>query len=93
MAFSGIRLENTLEGTSNFVAWKDCMEAVLDENGFLEYIKSGVEKSQAYDAQNLAKWKKYVAKVRRIILEGVWDHIVSVIHRKETSFAKLKALI
>ena len=44
MAFNGLRLEYTLESTSNFVAWKDHMEAVLDENGFLEYIKTNVEK-------------------------------------------------
>jgi len=54
MAFNGLRLDNALEGTSNFVEWKDCMEAILDDNGLLEYIKSNVAKSQASDAQNLA---------------------------------------
>lgn len=43
MAFDGLRLEYALEGTSNFVAWKDWMEAVLDDNGLLEYIKIDVE--------------------------------------------------
>jgi len=43
-----------LEGTSNFVAWKDHIEAVLDDNGLLEYIKTNVAKPQAFDAQNLA---------------------------------------
>lgn len=58
------------------------MEAVLDDNGLLEYIKIDVEKPQAYNAHNLAQWKKDVAKVRRIILEGLWDHISSNIHGK-----------
>lgn len=69
------------------------MEVVLDENGLLEYIKTYVAKPQACDAQNLSQWKKYVAKARRIILEGVRDHIVSNLHGKETLFAMWKALI
>ena len=54
MTFNGLRLEYALEGTSNFVAWKDSMEAVLDENGLLQYIKMDVEKPLTFDAQNLA---------------------------------------
>ena len=71
MDFNGLGLEYALEGTSNFVAWKECMEAVLDENGFLEYIKIDFAQPLEYDAQNRAQWKKDVAKERRIILEGV----------------------
>lgn len=85
-----LRLEYALEDTINFVSWTDHMEAVLDDNGLLEYIKSDVEKPQASDSQNLAQWKKDVAKVRRIILEGVRDHIVSNIQGKETFFAMWK---
>ena len=59
------------------------MEATLDDNGLLEYIKTDVTKPQASDAQNLDQWKKDVAKVRRIILEGLWDHIDSNIHEKK----------
>ena len=61
----------------------DRMEEVLDENGLLEYIMTDVEKQQEFDAQNISQWKKYVSKVRRIILEGVQDHIVSNIHEKK----------
>ena len=52
MAFNGLRLEYAFEGISNFVAWKDHMEEVLDDNGLLEYIKTDVAKTQAYDDQN-----------------------------------------
>ena len=58
MAFNGLNLEYALEGSLNYVAWKDCMEAILDENGMLEYIKTNVAKPQESDAQNLAQWKK-----------------------------------
>lgn len=82
MTFNELKLEYALKDTSNFVAWKDRMEAVLDNNGFLEYIKIDVAKPSEVDAQNHAQWKKDVSKVRRIILEGVRDHIVSNIHGK-----------
>ena len=60
------------------------MEAVLDDNGLLEYIKRDVVKPVKSDVQNLAQWKKDVAKVRRIMLEGLRDHIVTNIHGKES---------
>lgn len=50
MTFNVLRLEYVLEGTSNFVAWKCCMEVVLDDNGLLKYIKLDVEKTQTSDA-------------------------------------------
>ena len=68
------------------------MEVVVDENGLLEYIKTDVVKPSEPDAQNLAQWKKEVAKARRINLEGERDHIVSNLHGKETSFTMWKTL-
>ena len=44
MGFNGLRLEYAFEGNANFIAWKDHMEAVLDENGLLEYINMHVAK-------------------------------------------------
>jgi hypothetical protein len=52
------------------------MEAVLEDNGLKEFIDKDVPKPDVADAANLDAWKKKVAKVRRILLEGVRDHIV-----------------
>jgi len=93
MTFNRLRLEYALEGNSNSITWKDLMEEVLDENGLLEYIKTNFAKAVEYDAQNLSQKKKDVDKARRIILEGVQDHIVSNFHGKETLFTMWKALI
>ena len=38
MAFSGLRLEYALDGSSNYIAWKDRMEAVLEDNGLNDFI-------------------------------------------------------
>ena len=37
-------------------------------------------------------WQKKIAKCRRILLEGVKDHIVSSLHGKATPFLMWKAL-
>ena len=71
MYFNGLRLEYALEGSSNYIAWKDRMEAVLEDNGLKGYIDADVPKPDATDTANIDAWKKKVEKVRRILLEGV----------------------
>ena len=92
MSFDDLRLEFSLEGHSNYIAWKDMMEAVLEENGLKEFIDNDIPKAAIADVALLDAWQKKVAKVRRILLEGVQDHIVSSIHCKATPYAMWKAL-
>ena len=49
MTFIGLRLEYALEGTSNFVEWKDHIEKLLDDNGFLEYVKTYIPRPPTTD--------------------------------------------
>ena len=84
--------EYALEGSLNFIAWRDGIDPVLEDNGLKEFIDQEVPKLSATDAQKLAEWKKCVARARQIILEGVRDHIVSSLHGKKTSHAMWKAL-
>ena len=69
------------------------MEAVLEDNGLKEFIDKDVPKPYVVDAANLDAWKKKVAKARRILLEGVRDHIVSSLHGKTTPHAMWKVLM
>lgn len=71
MDFYGLRLEYALEGSLNYVTFKECMEALLEDNGLKEFIDNDILKPAIDDAQDLVEWKKCVAKVRRIILGGV----------------------
>ena len=71
MAFNGLRLEYALEGSSNYISWKDRLEAILEDNGLKEFIEKYVHKPDVTDATNLDAWKNKVEKVRRILLEGV----------------------
>jgi hypothetical protein len=68
------------------------MEVVLEDNGLKEFIDKYVPKPDAADAANLDAWKKKVEKARRILLEGVRDHIVSNLHGKSTPYAMWKDL-
>ena len=90
MAFNGLRLEYALDGNSNYIAWKDRMEAVLEDNSLNDFIDQEVPKLTTANTQELAEWKKCVARARIILLEGVRDHIVSSLHGKETSFSMWK---
>jgi len=82
MAFYNLRLEYALDGISSYIAWKDRMEVILEDNGLKEFIDQDILKPPTLDTQNLVEWKKCVARARRIMLEGVRDHIVSNIHGK-----------
>ena len=90
MAFYVLRLEYALDGSSNYIAWKDRMEAVLEDNGLKDFIDQEIPKPT--DKTEQVEWRKCVARARRILLEGVRDHIVSSLHGKETPFAMWKTL-
>ena len=93
MYLNGLRLEYALEGSSNYIAWKERMEAVLDENGLKDFIYAEIPKPTSSDVAVLDAWQKKTAKCRRILLEGVKDHIVSSLHGKASPFLMWKALI
>jgi len=90
MSFNGLRLEYALEGSSNYIAWKDRMEAVLYDNGLKEFIDTDVPKPT--DAAQVGDWQKKTKKCRRILLEGVRDHIMSSLHGKASPYLMWKTL-
>ena len=50
MDFNGLWLEYALKGSSNYIAWKDRMEVVLEDNGLKEFIDNDVPKPTSTDA-------------------------------------------
>ena len=88
--FNELQLEYALEGNSNYIAWKDRMEAVLDDNGLKEFIEAEVPKPT--DATQVYAWQKKTTKCRRILLEGMKDHIVSSLHGKASPYLMWKVL-
>ena len=62
ISFNGLRLEYALKGSSNYIAWKDRMEAVLEDNGLNKFIDAEIPKPASSDAATLDAWKKKTAK-------------------------------
>jgi len=50
MVFYGLRLEYALEGNSNFIAWRDIMEDVLEDNSLKDFIYQQIPKPMASNA-------------------------------------------
>ena len=71
MSFNGLILEYALEGNSNYIALKDEMEVVLEDNKLKDFIDTNIPQLDAIDAQLLDAWKKNVSKARRMLLEVV----------------------
>ena len=64
-------MEYSLEGNSNYIGWKERMEAVLEDNGLKDFIDAEIPKPGSSDAVALEAWQKKTTKCRRILLEGV----------------------
>jgi len=50
MAFYGLRLEYALEDNSNFIAWRDKMEVVLENNDLKEFVDQEIPNPTTSDA-------------------------------------------
>lgn len=90
MATVGLRDQERLEGASNYVIWKAKISFPLDEPGMKTYAENVVAVST--DADQLREYKKEMEKAKRMILDGVWDHIVSHISSKNISKQMCDAL-
>jgi len=53
MSFYGLRLEYALEGSSNYVGWKDSMEIVFEDNWLKEFIDHDIPKPPTSNAKDL----------------------------------------
>ena len=72
-----------MEGASNYVIWKSRIEFLLDEHDLKALIDSAV--AEPLDAAHLRALKKNIARAKRLILDGVKDHIVPHIATKNTA--------
>jgi hypothetical protein len=83
MVSAGLRVEDKLDGASNLCPWRECISLVLEENGLLEITKAKVA-APANPIQLAAHTKKNF-KVRRILVDGVKDHIIPHFSSKKTA--------
>lgn len=90
MTSVGLRDHDRLDGASNYIIWKARMSFLLNEYGLKAYIDVVVVVHQ--NANQHKEYKKEMSQVKQLILDGVWDHIVSHIASKDTSKRRWDAL-
>lgn len=74
MVESGLRDQDWLEGSSNYVIWKEMMKFLLDEHDLKLFIEGVLV--VLLDEDPLKEYKKNMAQAKRSILEGVRDHVM-----------------
>jgi hypothetical protein len=75
-----LRVEDRLEGATNFRAWKARILLLLEENDLKDYIEMVIPDPN--DAQELAAHKKKEVKAKRVLLDSVKDHLIPHISRR-----------
>lgn len=75
MATSGLRDQDRLDGASNHAILKARMPFHLDGHALKVYVDNVVVVPA--DADPLKKYKDEMAKAKRMILDGVKDHVAS----------------
>jgi hypothetical protein len=86
-----LKIEDRLEGETNFWAWKARILLLLEENDLKEYVE-GVVPSPT-DPQELATHKKKEVKAKRVLLESVKDHLIPHISEKKSAKEMYDALV
>ena len=73
----------------NFIAWKSRV-LILEENDLLNLFNEKVP--EPYAEEDKSHWRKSDARVRRILVDLVKDHLVSQMSQKKTTMKMFKTL-
>jgi hypothetical protein len=73
---TGLRVEDRLDGASNFGSWKERMIFLLQENELLDIVENTTTHPDVVptDATLLATYTKKSIKAKRFILDSIKDH-------------------
>jgi hypothetical protein len=88
---STLRVEDRLEGATNFRAWKARILLLLEENDLKDYVEMVIPDPN--DAQELAAHKKKEVKAKWVLLDSVKDHLIPHISEKKTTKDMYDALV
>jgi CRISPR/Cas system-associated endonuclease Cas3-HD len=86
-----LKLEDRLEGATDFRAWKARVVLLLEENDLKDYVESVVVALTNH--QELATHKKKEVKAKRVLLESMKDHLIPHIAEKATAKEMYDALV
>ena len=69
-----MKVEDRLEGASNFIPWKSRVCLLLEKNDLLQFVKAKGPEPEA--KEDKPRWRKDDAKARRILVDSVRDRLV-----------------
>ena len=64
-----MKVEDHLEGASNFIPWKLWVLLLLEENDLLQFVNTQVPEPKA--EEDKPRWRKNDAKARRILVDSL----------------------
>ena len=69
----GMKVEDNLDGATNLIFWKSIV-LILEENDLLKLANGKVPEPNV--EEDKSHWRKSDARVRRILVDSVMDHLV-----------------
>jgi len=75
--------DQTLVGASNFLAWKNRTDIVLEVNEIIDHVHGKVSKPS--EERALSKYMKKDLKAQKILKESIKDSLISYVTKLETS--------
>ena len=85
-----IRFEDRLDGSSKYSTWRERIALILKENEIWESMDKALK--TPINATTLVAHKRKDMKAKRIVLDGVKDHVVPHLSGKKTAREMWEAL-
>ena len=80
----GLRVKDRLDGQNNYNAWKERIQSIFEEAEVWGIMVNTTQNPVVVPADpvQLAKFNKNNAKEKRLILEGIKDHVIPHVRGK-----------
>jgi uncharacterized protein Smg (DUF494 family) len=88
---NALKIEDRLEGATNFQTWKERNLLLLDENDLKEYVEAMV--ADPIDPRESVIHKKKEVKAKRVLLESVKYHLILHISKKKSTKEMYDAMV
>jgi hypothetical protein len=91
---TGLRVEDRLDGATNFGAWKERMILLLQENELWDIVENTTTHPVVVpaDATLLAAYNKKSIKAKRFILDAIKDHLIPHLTGKTHAYEMWESL-
>ena len=90
----GLRVEDRLDGHSNYSIWKERMQSIFEEAEVWDIMVHTTQNpvNVSTDATQLAEYNKKNNKGKRLILDGIKDHCIPHVRGKRNAHEMWTAL-